>query len=331
MSSLGRADNALLSWVARATGARAAQRAEHIQSLWSGYGELFRATLVDGPAPSVVVKSIRPPSSQRHPRGWASSRSHERKLRSYEVEKTFYASHAARTHAACRLPACLAATAFADGQAFVLEDLDGAGFGARRASLSPSELRVALRWLAEFHTLFLGDAAEGLWDPGTYWHLATRPDEWDATTDPRLKEAAHALDARLRGARFTTLVHGDAKVANLCFSPDGRDVAAVDFQYVGLGVGAQDVAYFLSSCMSERELNEAAPAALDAYFGFLRDALERSPHRAHARAIEDEWRALYPVAWADFARFLSGWAPEHYKLHGYAERMVREALSELDA
>ena len=124
-------------------------------------GEFFRATLVDGPAPSVVVKSIRPPSSQRHPRGWASSRSHERKLRSYEVEKTFYASHAARTHAACRLPACLAATAFADGQAFVLEDLDGAGFGARRASLSPSVLRVALRWLAEFHTLFLGDAAKG--------------------------------------------------------------------------------------------------------------------------------------------------------------------------
>ena len=69
MSSLGRADNALLSWVARATGARAAQRTERIQSLWSGYGELFRATLVDGPAPSVVVKSIRPPSSQRHPRG----------------------------------------------------------------------------------------------------------------------------------------------------------------------------------------------------------------------------------------------------------------------
>lgn len=329
MTSPGRPDSALLSWVAHATGAREARHAERIQSLWSGYGELFRATLVEGPTSSVVVKWVRPPNTQRHPRGWASSRSHERKLRSYEVEKTFYASYAPRTSAACRVPQCLAATTFADGQAFVLEDLDAAGFGARRASLSDATLPVALRWLAAFHAAFLGDDAAGLWSQGTYWHLATRPDEWEATTDPRLKAAARALDAQLRGARFSTLVHGDAKVANLCFAPDGSDVAAVDFQYVGRGVGSQDVAYLLSSCMSERELTDSADAALDVYFAALRDALAPTPNRADADALEREWRALYPIAWADFARFLCGWAPEHDKLHGYAERMVCEALDAL--
>ena len=34
-----------LDWVAKATGATSARRGERIQSLWSGYGELFRVEL----------------------------------------------------------------------------------------------------------------------------------------------------------------------------------------------------------------------------------------------------------------------------------------------
>src|SRR5262249_45266375 len=102
--------------------------------------------------------------------------------------------------------------------------------------------------------------------------------------------------AQLDAARFRTIVHGDAKDANFCFSPSGA-VAAVDFQYAGGGAGVVDVAYLLYDRRDER-------AGLEAYFAHLRDALVPS---VDARALEAEWRALYPVAQLDFRRFLAGW------------------------
>ena len=48
-------------------------------------------------------------------------------------------------------------------------------------------------------------------------------------------------------------------------------------------------------------------------------------------ALEDDWRALYPIAWTDFYRFLQGWSPGHWKLHRYSERLAREVLEALDA
>jgi thiamine kinase-like enzyme len=50
-------------------------------------------------------------------------------------------------------------------------------------------------------------------------------------------------------ASWSTLIHGDYKAANLFFAHDGEEdhsaVAAVDFQYSGAGVPAEDVAYVL--------------------------------------------------------------------------------------
>ena len=56
---------------------------ERIQSLWGGYGELVRCYLQDYPAP-VVVKKIKIPSIQSLHK--ADVFSHERKLKSYQVE-----------------------------------------------------------------------------------------------------------------------------------------------------------------------------------------------------------------------------------------------------
>jgi aminoglycoside phosphotransferase (APT) family kinase protein len=191
------------------------------------------------------------------------------------------------------------------------------------------EIHTCLGWLANFHATFMGRAPEGLWEVGTYWHLATRPDELAVLEDGPLKKAASEIDRRLGDTRFPTFVHGDAKLANFCFSADGTRVAAVDFQYVGGGCGMKDVAYFISSCLDERESERLEGELLDGYFARLGDALTRRSSDLDLAAIEADWRPLYPVAWTDFYRFLQGWSPGHWKIHRYSERLAREVLAAL--
>jgi hypothetical protein len=57
---------------------------EVVQELWSGYGQILRLRL-DGDS-QVVVKHIRMSATASHPRGWNSNLSHQRKLKSYQVE-----------------------------------------------------------------------------------------------------------------------------------------------------------------------------------------------------------------------------------------------------
>lgn len=234
-----------------------------IQSLWDGYGELVREDVADG---TVIVKTVHPPPG-----------AHPRKIRSYEVEATFYEKYAPRCDEACRVAKLIERRP----NTIVLEDLD-VEFPRRNGDLEP-----CLAWLAAFHTRFLGVAPDGLWKIGTYWHLETRREELARMRDPALRARAPELDRALRDAKFQTIVHGDAKPENFCWSRDGSRVAAVDFQYVGGGPGIRDVAYLLYG-EDER--------LLDTYFAYLGNA-----------DVEREWRALYPIARDDFRRFLDGW------------------------
>jgi hypothetical protein len=303
--------------VCAATGARAVTRVEGVQRLWSGYGEILRVWLLGGQHASVIVKLVQPPTAA----AGDEARAHLRKMRSYDVELGFYQRYAHRCAEACRVARCLSSEKLGGGWLFVLEDLNAAGLTQRREQLPLHAVRTCLDWLARFHATFLGEAPVELWPVGTYWHLDTRPDELARSTDPQLTAAATWLDARLRGATFRTLVHGDAKVENFCFSDDLTTVAAVDFQYSGSGCGVQDVAYFLGSCLSERACEAHADALLDFYF----EASSRL-----SKAVEEEWRALWPIAWADFARFMSGWAPGWDTRSGYAGRMTQLALLEFE-
>ena len=316
----------LVEFVLRHTRARSIDDIEPVQTLWSGYGQLLRLSLTGAEWPTVIVKRVQWPTTRTHPRGWNSSYSHERKVRSYRVEEHWYRAYAARCDPPCRVPRCLAADRSEDGVVLLLEDLDAVGFDTRRESVGPAELEACLTWLAEFHAEFMGAKPDGLWNTGTYWHLATRPDELSALEEGPLKHAAAEIDRRLNECEFRTLVHGDAKLANFCFSPDGHQVAAVDFQYVGGGCGMKDLAYFISSCMDESEAEHAEASLLDRYFRSFRAALGRRQQLDFAK-LETEWRALYPVAWTDFYRFLKGWSPGHWKLHRYSERMAREVLA----
>ncbi len=323
------ADREIAELVREVTTAHAVTSTEVVQSLWSGYGQIVRYYLDGATAPSVIVKHVDWPVSHEHPRGWTTTLSHERKLESYRVETNWYDRYAQRCPDQCRIPQSLALETRADGFVMVLEDLDASGFDGRRHSVSDLELTACLSWLANFHAMFMGERPEGVWNTGTYWHLSTRPDELAALEDGPLKDAATNIDRRLSKARFQTFVHGDAKLANFCFTSDGAGVAAVDFQYVGGGCGMKDVAYFMSSCLDEIESERQAPALLDQYFSLLRDALEQTRNSLDFAELEEEWRSLYPVAWTDFYRFLQGWSPDHWKIHSYSERLARQVLDSL--
>ncbi|MEL6633387.1 MAG: oxidoreductase family protein [Bacteroidota bacterium] len=309
------------SIILQATGASSLQEKAIIQELWSGYGKIMRIGLIGTDTPSVVVKHVQLPRQQNHPRGWNTDIGHQRKVKSYQVEMKWYKSHSPYSKA--RIPQCLALETYEGEVLMVLEDLDEAGFPLRKRSVSWEEITSCLAWLARFHASYLGKEAEGLWEMGTYWHLATRPQELEVLDDQVLQKAAARIDEKLNTCTYQTFVHGDAKLANFCFGRDGQ-VAGVDFQYVGGGCGMKDVAYFIGSCLNERDCERLEEQILDTYFEHLQKALgERN------QALEAEWRALYRVAWADFHRFLKGWSPSHWKINSYSERVTAEVIHNL--
>lgn len=320
----------LSALIREVTGAKAHSKPETIQSLWSGYGSIVRYHLEGASMPTIIVKQVLPPDRGRHPRGWNTDLSHERKLESYQVETVWYRDWATACDEGCRVAKCFALRTIDHQVVMLLEDLDAVGYGQRRSRVMGVELKSCLRWLAEFHATFLQAKPAGLWPVGSYWHLATRPDEMEvlAKEDPALYYAAEAIDQRLSQSPFQTLVHGDAKLANFCFNPDGSRVAAVDFQYVGGGCGMKDVAYFIGSCLREEECAAWESRLLDHYFESLISALVSKKCRVDLDTLEVNWRGLYKYAWADFHRFLKGWSPGHWKVNDYSERLCREVIAE---
>jgi hypothetical protein len=300
-----------------------------IQSLWSGYGSIDRYALTGSKMSTVVVKHVRLPEQQKHPRGWNTDHSHQRKLHSYQVETAWYEHWAEYCNDQCRVPHCLALEHHDNEILMVLEDLDSSGYPARKHAVSENEMFLCLNWLAHFHAIFMGKTPAGLWSIGTYWHLDTRPEELSVMKEGELKQAAGILDSILNDCKYQTFVHGDAKLANFCFSKDHRQVAAVDFQYAGGGCGMKDVAYFIGSCLDEEACELREKALLDTYFCYLKQALAIHQPQINADDVESDWRPLYSVAWTDFYRFLQGWSPGHWKIHRYSERLAHEVITRL--
>ncbi len=328
------------AFILESCNANALRYVETLQDLWSGYGAIQRYALTGADYSHVIVKHIKPNAKAGHPRGWNTSLAHQRKLRSYQVERAWYERWSRECSSACRVPSCYGTLVQGDDIIIVMEDLDASGFSRRSTSPNRTQIKSCLKWLANFHASFLGEVdgcAESyhqclneLWPQGNYWHLDTRTEEFEMISDPTVKAFAAQIDDRLKSAKYQTIIHGDAKIANFCLSDDGTSVAAVDFQYVGGGCGVVDVAYFLSSCLSSEECFEWAPELLNTYFRYLSDAVIKAGRgKVDIKALEVEWRALYCFAWADFYRFLQGWSPEHWKIHPYSKHAFDNAIDAL--
>ena len=314
--------------------AKRAYKKQTLQTLWSGYGSIDRYSLEQAAVHSIIVKSINTQAIGDHPRGWNSQLSHQRKIKSYQVESHWYQHVASNCTPLCRVARCHGVVNDSKGHThIVLEDLDEAGFTQRQQQLSPLQTQPYLQWLANFHATFIYDTHSTplnkhteLWETGTYWHLDTRPDEHQSMADSPLKEYAATIDKKLKQSRFQTLVHGDAKVANFCSSKKGDKVAAVDFQYVGGGCGMKDVVYFLGSCLNNEDCEKHYKSQLHLYFLELHKALDKN-NTPDAQLIIEEWEPLFTTAWADFHRFILGWSPQHQKNNAFSQQIALHEIS----
>lgn len=300
---------------------------ETLQSLWSGYGEIAR--YVSDGGQSIIVKQVAPPITQQHPRGWNTELSHTRKLYSYQVEALFYRKYAPLCVDTCKVPQYLSADSAPNTAELLLEDLDAAGYNIRHSNGEDHIVRGCLTWLAHFHAQFLNVTAPELWAKGGYWHLDTRPDELHNMADSPLKEAAPQIDKQLHSSQYSTVIHGDAKLANFCFSVSNNKVAALDFQYVGQGPGIKDVMLLFASSFDNPQLEIHTASLLNHYFEQLQSALKVLKPDVDAMAVCASWRQLFPFAWADYQRFLAGWKPGHSRITAFMQAMTQDAMTTL--
>ena len=235
----------------------------------------------------------------------------QRKADSYEVEACFY-ENVAFDLVNDGFSTCIPTPYLVqhnDGEITIcMSCLEGKG-----GPYNDDEIRAVLRWMARFHAATWGSIAnhlvsKGLQPIGGYWHLNTRPDEHDSMSrrgwEGRLKNAARAIDERLKRDQWQCCIHGDAKDANMLFSKcDGGEeclVAMYDFQYCGRAPPTVDLAYFL--CVGVGSTDDDGEL-----LGYYHNELLSRLPPDDAKPSLEELRDSLTLAFCDFQRFMSGW------------------------
>ena len=129
---------------------------------------------------------------------------------------------------------------------------------------------------------------------------ALHPPQPNAAEPKRRRTARHELPAPRLLRRV--VVHGDFKAENLFFEPhvsgSNPRCAACDFQWAGLGVGACDVVYLLTTSLRDGLLAEREADLLQHYRrAVVREMGVYAPTPA-------EFEHEYAIALLDFARFV---------------------------
>ena len=242
-------------------------------------------------------------------------------LRMYTREAGFFAHLAAE--APLRVPACFHHAVDPDTSQFVLvmEDLGHLRSVDQIAGMALADAERAVEGLARWHATWWG-RAEPMAESGLTVSLgdeiykAVLPmvfaEGWDklvaeeVSIPGSLREVAPRWSAAMPGlldglaGSPTTMIHGDYRADNLFFGVDG-EVATVDFQLIGTGHGAYDLAYFLTQSLTpvdaaahETPLFERWVATL-AQEGVAADQLDTAWDAYRAAAL---FCLVYPVvAW----------------------------------
>lgn len=254
----------------------------------------------EGPA-SIVAKC---PSADPGTRAIAAA------LGSYALELGWYRELADKLGVAC--PRCLHLEANADESEFVLllQDLAPAQQGDQLAGASVAQIEAALKQAARLHAPYWGDARlnDIAWlQPKPNVDAMVRQmlaplysqfrERYAARIAPDLLNLGGALIARA-GDYFEappqarTIQHRDLRIDNILFSPDGATAYVVDWQTLGLGAGASDVAYLIGTSIADADVRAREEERL---VRFYIDELRALGVRADADNVWREYR-LYAFA-----------------------------------
>lgn len=247
-------------WVSAALGLGGPSAVAGIASQELGTGQMcdsHRLTLdhSDGSTSTVIAKF---PSSD------PASRSTGLLLRAYEKEVRFY------QELAPDLPVRTPGTRFAaidpktGSFVLILEDLDPATPGDQLAGCDVPAARAALTELVGLHAPRWGDPTlldvewlVGDRGPARDMMIGLLASLWDGFVDryrgrlePHVVDAGAIVFGRLesfyRDREPSTIVHGDFRLDNLMFHPDGA-VTVLDWQTCTVGPGPADAAYFVGA------------------------------------------------------------------------------------
>lgn len=208
----------------------------------------------------------------------------------YGKEVRFY--NELKSTVGIRTPACYFADIAPNGADFVMlmEDLAPAVQGDQLEGCTKEAARLALGELAKLHAPrwddpklldldFLQRADENTANVLQMIYKGVWPGFAERYRD-RLPEEALALSERL-GDRLgawtlgavgpSTVVHGDYRLDNMLFgtAEGGYPLAVVDWQTVGLGLGASDAAYFLGASLLPEDRRKHEQELVRAYYDDL--------------------------------------------------------------
>ncbi len=298
----------------------------------------FRLTLDwadQGDAPASIIAKC--PSAD------PSSRDVAKRLGNYVLEVNWYRSLAGQVPVA--RPDC-AFAAIDDNEVdflLLLADLAPARQGDQLAGASAGQLGVAIDQAAALHGALWNSPA--LADIG-WLHRDNAPiiralfptmvgafvDRYTGRLDadclalgPRIVDRLDSYLTRTPSA--PTLVHGDLRVDNILFAPDISSCWVVDWQTIGIGSGATDVAYLVGTSIADPD--ERAIADRPAFDRWV-DALVKQGAPADREALWTDYRigALSGYFMAVFASMSVERTERGDEMFAVmAERPARQALA----
>jgi hypothetical protein len=173
----------------------------------------------------------------------------------------------------------------------LIEDLSGLRVVDQNVGMSLDDAGRAVDAVAAMHAQWWGTAdqlaAEGttvsLADPiypavlplvfGEGWEKCTKEVALPASITaigPRFADAIGGLLASL-AAGPNTLAHGDFRADNMLFTPD-NELVALDFQLIGTGTGAYDLAYFVTQSLTADDASNGEAELFTRWIEGLRSA-----------------------------------------------------------
>eukprot|EP01026_Neomeris_dumetosa_P039858 TRINITY_DN3282_c0_g1_i9.p1 TRINITY_DN3282_c0_g1~~TRINITY_DN3282_c0_g1_i9.p1 ORF type:complete len:331 (+),score=40.96 TRINITY_DN3282_c0_g1_i9:112-1104(+) len=308
---------------------------QQIGTLWAGYGQVYRVKIgVDNEELNLVVKVVKPPISKKQ----VMDEGHKRKLDSYKVEAFFYEKLAEQVLSGGGCIAKPFGVKFDRENQLILalSDLNAQGFSLEVEELNLDQTCCALKWLACFHATFweFEGSMEGLWQQGCYWYLDTRQTEYKRMKNKQLKSVASKLDELTKGIgndgkkskKFRTIIHGDFKSENMLFNSTTGLCSAYDFQYVGEGYGARDIAYLFCSSVQLKVVEQYEEVLLRYYYDQLMQKLYYKGGTQKQFQFKDLVQQ-YEFCLADYVRFMDGWG--YWGNSTWALARIQQLLSEL--